>query len=173
MIESWNWQAIGAIASAVAAGVALTTVFLSNCNAKKTRLQEKARFQSTVMSECMKEYFEIRRDARNNWNPQNPEKKVIELYSERVYGLHFEQYHLFQQMAIPQHVYTVWIKSLKDEIKNYEKSSKYYPPLVFDPYTGRNPKEDFNVFILNIINSKSNEEINLLIKTAAGECLYD
>src|SRR5579872_4266208 len=69
--------------------------------AKDDREQQKTIFQANVMSACMQEYFAIRKDASREWCDKNatPQDKnmAAEQYSERSYGLHFEQYHLFRQ----------------------------------------------------------------------------
>ena len=138
-----NWEAIGAIAEVIAATAMIATVFyayktVTEANedaasarqdaetnrvqqaklSKDTETNQLTRFQGLVMSQCIQEYFGIRSEAAKNWRQStnsDDQQEVQELYSERMYGLHFEEYHLFRQDIIPTHVYRVWIKSFRNE----------------------------------------------------------
>lgn len=126
--------------------------------AKDDREQQKTIFQANVMSACMQEFFAIRQDAAQEWRDKNatPADKnmAAEHYSERSYGLHFEQYHLFRQQAIPCHVYVIWIKALVDEIKDSLKRSpgenQLYPPLNITKYLEKYPDGHFRAFLEDV-----------------------
>jgi hypothetical protein len=122
--KSWNWEAIGSIAEMFAAIATVITVFIAlytiiqtnkeaadaRKDAEETRRQQLAifqgtetnqttRFQGIVMSTCMQEYFTVRSETIQNLRQSTSpveEQEVQDLYSERMYGLEFEEYHLFR-----------------------------------------------------------------------------
>ncbi len=187
-IKSWNWGAIEAIAGVVAALAMLATVYYAartitaasdaaaeaRQDTETNRVQQITRFQGLVMSDCMQEYFEIRRETANDWrsaSTSSDEKQAVQdLYSERMYGLYFEEYHLFRQDAIPTHVYTIWITGLKHRIEHPEE---HYPRLKIDKYIAQDTNEDFNIFINKALNCKTDDEIEALVKKEAAEPPYD
>src|SRR2546423_2150564 len=150
------WIAIAAIAAAIATVVAAWTAWEAKSDAKENRKQTLAISKGTVMSSCMSEYFTIRRDAMNGWNPESGDSRenvrARELYSEQMFGLHFKEYHLYQNMLIPRHVYIVWLKDLKHDIEAKEEPL-LLPRPDLKPYINRNPKEDFNDFMSKILSS--------------------
>ena len=139
--------------------------------AKHDREQQKKIFQANVMSACMQEFFAIRKDASQAWRDKNATSEdksmAAEHYSERSYGLHFEQYHLFRQQAIPCHVYAIWIKALLDEIKDSLKHSpganQLYPPVNITKYLEKNSDADFRAFF-DDLQAHPPEQIGALVK---------
>ena len=164
----FSWDALTALATFFTAVIALWTIKSANKDSEATREQQKIRFQSTVMSACMQEYFKIRRDASDDLVSRPTEAQ--DRYSERVYGLHFEQYHLFRQKAIPQHVYSIWIKSLKKEVGNPQK---HYPALRIDEYVKRDNEEDFNVFVSKVLAAATDQDVENLVNTEAALPSYE
>ena len=182
--KSW-WEAVGAIGAVIAALASVGSVYYAyqtvreaDDDARDARKQQQAMFQGNVMSDCMQQYFAIRSDAANNWNPQSTntveQQKVQDLYSERMYGLHFKEYHLFRQDAIPTHVYTIWIQSFRGEVLHTSTNEvlsfgKYYPPLAnVGQYIARDTNEDFNIFFTKILKAESNQEIVRLVSNEAN-----
>src|SRR5438270_9267795 len=150
------WIAIAAIAAAIATGVAALTAWEAKSDADENRKQILAISQGIVMSSCMSEYFTIRHDAMKDWKPESgaprENEKARDIYSEQMFGLHFKEYHLYQNMLIPRHVYIVWLKDLKREIEAKE-DPLLLPRPDLKPYINRNPKVDFNAFMSNILCS--------------------
>ena len=170
------WTAVASAFSAVAA-------FGSVYFAWKTIKESKALGQGTAMSACMQEYFAIRNDAAKEWRElpegatdQNKDV-VADHYAERMYGLHFEEYHLFRQDAIPCHVYAIWLKALLDEIKDSLKRSadqhQPYPPLDISEYLAKFPGEDFHLFFDAVQKAQSDEQIEDLVKQEKEKGGYD
>ncbi len=172
-----HWDAIEAIASTVAAVATVATVYFAYITIKAgndaadqarqdadtNRAQQKAlsdqaeanqltRAQGLVMSDCTKEYFAIRSDTAKAWASIDSGKKQLiqDLYSERMYGLHFEEYHLFRQNMIPRQVYKIWIKSFVKEIQK-PGYQPHYPPLMIDKYIAPDAGDDFSVFLNQLL----------------------
>jgi len=141
------WIAIAAIAAAIATGVAALTAWEAKRDADENRKQMLRISQGIVMSSCMTEYFTIRRDVLQ----QGENDKARDIYSEQMFGLHFKEYHLYQKMLVPRHVYIVWLKDLKHDLDAKEESP--HPRPVLDKYINRNPNEDFNAFMSKILSS--------------------
>jgi hypothetical protein len=172
LIATINWEAMGAVAELLAVILTIASVYFAwqtikeaSDDAKISRDQQSVQFQGTVMSACMQEYFAIRNETAKDWRApaagHDKKQEIQDLYSERMYGLHFEQYHLFRQRAIPRHIYAIWLKSLKDEIKT---TKEYYPQLKIGKYIDEDPKEDFNIFISQILRTNiSDKEIEDLV----------
>lgn len=190
ILASVDWQIVesaSTLVAAVASGLSVLFAWLTireaNSDARQTELHQKQaernqqnRFQSSVMSACMQEYFMIRRDAAKGWKStiDAVKEEARDVYGERMYGLHFEQYHLFRQEAIPHHVYVIWLKSLRDEITPPGgRSDPHYPPLSIAKYVGLDPKEDFNIFIKVILDASTPaDKIEALVRQEAAKGSY-
>jgi hypothetical protein len=134
----------------IAAGIACWTTLDAKKNAKENLAQQLAISQGNVMSTCMDEYFMIRRDATKDWRPESPDERIREIYAERVYGLYFKEYHLYQREMIPRHVYEVWLKGLKREINSKDESKR--PRLVLKIDEKNN--KDFDSFLREVLSSE-------------------
>ncbi|HLX71772.1 MAG TPA: hypothetical protein VKV04_19330 [Verrucomicrobiae bacterium] len=144
-------------------------------DAQAARDQQSTMFQGSVMSACMQEFFGIRNAAAKEWRAlpssaaDSDKQTVADHYSERTYGLHFEQYHLFRQGAIPRHVYAIWLTGLQSET---QKPRPDYPPLDIMKYIRRHPEEAFHAFIEKVLAAKSFDEIEALVTEEAKKGSY-
>lgn len=158
--RKWSWEvfwiAVAAIAAAAAAGIACWTTLDAQNNAAENLKQQRTMAQGTVMSTCMDEYFTIRRDATEHWRPEVADtadgKRAEAMYSARVYGLHFKEYHLYQRKMIPRHVYEVWLKGLKREIDS-KHEPRVLPKLDFTNAIDLKYDKDFNEFLGQVLSS--------------------
>jgi hypothetical protein len=178
--KSW-WEALGATAAVIAALASVGSVYYAyqtvkeaNEDAEQTRLQQTTRFQGIVMSTCIQEYFQIRRetvgDLRQFTDPTE-KQKVEDLYSERMYGLHFEEYNLFRQGMIPQHIYALWLESLKSKIY---QSEKYYPQIQKDKFIQdtQYTNDDFSFFVSEILGATNDTQIGDIVEKEAQRPRY-
>lgn len=169
-----------ALATLATAVIALLAILFAGNDAREGRKQQSRIFQGTVMSACMQEYFSIRNEAAKDLRglsahaSQADKEAVYKRYSERVYGLHFEQYHLFRQGAIPCHVYAIWLKGLFDELKNPAKRPhSQYPPVDISEYTAQDPEEDFHRFFDKVQKAGSRKEVEDLVEREKCKGGYD
>ena len=168
-LKSIPWEGWTAFGTLLTALIALGTVIESTSDSKASRDATATRYQGVVMISCEQEYFGIRQDAANKWNPP-PKDEVMrltvkDLYSERMYGLHFEEYHLFRQNQIATHIYADWIKSFKHGLTNND--NPHYPPLDIKKYIDKDPKEDFNIFLTKVLQSDSESNTDVIISNEA------
>lgn len=172
-----------ALVSAIAAVVSAVAAFGSVYYAWKTIRESKSQVQVTTMSACTQEYFSIRSDAAKDLRElpagatRQDKDVIVKRYSERVYGLHFEQYHLFRKEAIPCHVYAIWIKSFLDEIKSSGKRSpddnELYPRLDLDEYWKKYSDKDFCDFFNAVKAAETPEEIEALVREEKKKVPHD
>lgn len=105
-----DWVYWAPVASAVAA---LASVFVAAYAATRSHLAVKAANRNLLLSNqaqsgatiarCMDVYSKIEEDLLDDKISSG------ERYFERVWGLHFAQYHLFKLRLIPDEIYVVWL----------------------------------------------------------------
>jgi hypothetical protein len=145
---------ITATTTALAALFAFFTIVVMQISAKEAETQQLNITRSTVMSQCMAEYFTIRRETADKFQTNSTNSGTVqEIYSERMYGLHFEEYHLFELNMISEHVYAIWLKNLRDDYLPITNSR--LPTINFDKYISRMSDPDFDRFIQKVLALKN------------------
>jgi hypothetical protein len=125
---------------------------------RTAQLQQKLVTQGNVMSQCIDEYNHIIHDTIMNWPQTNTTRaeSIRKEYSDRLYALHFQEYHLFfHEDLLPKHIYTVWLKKLRHDANptDFTYNTNYLPTLDVSVFTNRSEDrdQDFGKFIGRVL----------------------
>jgi hypothetical protein len=145
-----SWDKVWTALTALAAAAALYFSYQQEKDAAINRVQQQNITQGTIMSQCMDEYNHICQDASTRWpsSDLNTSNSLQSEFSKRLYSLHFQEYHLFfPPQLIPEHVYCVWLYSLREESRRPDVA---YPPLDTKVFTNH-IDPDFKKFMQKVL----------------------